>query len=73
MRKPYLPADKQYLITRNGMQRLLHSLLTSPPVPSLRRAHTYELADAKETMVEASDAGGTLCCCGSLCFAGCMC
>jgi ubiquitin-like-conjugating enzyme ATG3 len=36
--KPYLPKDKQFLITRN--------------VPSLKRAHTYALADAKEEVVE---------------------
>jgi len=41
----YLPPNKQYLITRN--------------VPSLRRAHTYALADAKEEMLpsEAADGG----------------
>jgi len=43
LQKPYLPKEKQYLITRN--------------VPSLRRANTYELADAKETLVEPSDDG----------------
>mmetsp|Transcript_9432 Transcript_9432/g.18337 ORF Transcript_9432/g.18337 Transcript_9432/m.18337 type:complete len:369 (-) Transcript_9432:284-1390(-) len=36
--KPYLPKDKQFLITRN--------------VPSLKRATDYALSDAKETVVE---------------------
>lgn len=36
--KKYLPPNKQFLITRN--------------VPSLRRAHTYALADAKEVVIE---------------------
>jgi ubiquitin-like-conjugating enzyme ATG3 len=49
--KSYLPKDKQFLITRN--------------VPSLRRAHTYALADAKEQMIEQEEgnndtAGGWL-------------
>jgi ubiquitin-like-conjugating enzyme ATG3 len=39
----YLPPNKQYLITRN--------------VPSLRRAHTYALADAKEEMLMTGDGG----------------
>jgi len=37
-RKSFLPETKQYLVTRN--------------VPSLCRAHTYNLQDAKEQMVE---------------------
>lgn len=43
--KAYLPENKQFLITRN--------------VPSLRRAHTYALADAKEEVIrtDAADAG----------------
>jgi len=39
--KPYLPKDKQYLITRN--------------VPSLKRATDYALNDAKEQVVENDD------------------
>jgi ubiquitin-like-conjugating enzyme ATG3 len=46
MRKAYLPADKQYLITRN--------------VPSLCRAHTFALADAKEILIEDEDGEGWL-------------
>jgi len=38
LRQPFLPAGKQFLITRN--------------VPSLKRAHTYSMADAKELVVE---------------------
>ena len=41
--KSYLPEGKQYLITRN--------------VPSLRRAHTYALADAKEEVIRSEGAG----------------
>lgn len=40
--KAYLPENKQFLITRN--------------VPSLRRAHTYALADAKEEVIRTDDA-----------------
>jgi len=40
-RKKYLPDDKQYLVTRK--------------VPSLRRANTYALADAKESVVETGE------------------
>jgi len=39
--RKYLPANKQYLITRN--------------VPSLRRAHTYALADATEEVIQSGD------------------
>jgi ubiquitin-like-conjugating enzyme ATG3 len=45
-RKPYLPENKQYLVTRN--------------VPSLCRASTYALADAKEAMVDDEDGDGWL-------------
>lgn len=41
--KKYLPDEKQFLITRN--------------VPSLRRAHTYALADAKEEVIRAAGSG----------------
>eukprot|EP00472_Partenskyella_glossopodia_P004708 CAMPEP_0197527336 /NCGR_PEP_ID=MMETSP1318-20131121/21133_1 /TAXON_ID=552666 /ORGANISM="Partenskyella glossopodia, Strain RCC365" /LENGTH=397 /DNA_ID=CAMNT_0043081909 /DNA_START=34 /DNA_END=1227 /DNA_ORIENTATION=+ len=41
--KPYLPKDKQFLITRN--------------VPSLKRATDYALHDAKEAIVEGGEDG----------------
>jgi len=41
--KPYLPPDKQFLITRN--------------VPSMRRANTYSLAEAREIVVESEGDG----------------
>lgn len=41
--KKYLPEDKQFLITRN--------------VPSLRRAHTYALSDAKEEVLRGTGPG----------------
>jgi len=44
--KPYLPADKQFLITRN--------------VPSLQRAHTYAMSDAKEEVLDATGDEGWL-------------
>lgn len=44
--KPYLPKDKQFLITRN--------------VPSLKRATDYALNDAKEEMVEDDEKEGGL-------------
>jgi len=43
MKRDFLPDDKQFLITKN--------------VPSLRRADTYSLADAKEDLVEDDDGG----------------
>lgn len=45
MAKSYLPKDKQFLITRN--------------VPSMRRAHTYSLAEAREELVEAGEGEGS--------------
>lgn len=41
MQKKYLPPNKQFLITRN--------------VPSLQRANTYSMMEAKEEMVDAAD------------------
>ena len=45
-RKSYLPENKQFLVTRN--------------VPSLCRANTYALHDAKEEVVEDEDGDGWL-------------
>lgn len=41
LQKSYLPAKKQYLITRN--------------VPSLKRAHTYTMQNAEEKLLEGED------------------
>ncbi|KAK3575038.1 hypothetical protein QTP86_019785 [Hemibagrus guttatus] len=54
--KPYLPKDKQFLLTRNDGK--IHSLASSVSVPCYKRCKQMEYSDELEAIIEEDDGDG---------------